>query len=145
MTLFPKPVELEPYAGVGPLRLGMTKHEVHSMFGTQAQSFQKSDENVPSDLIDDSVCVYYDDDGRVESIEIAAPQVPVFKGHAFLGRPFSEIRAWLEALDPELAVDGAGADAPTLGISVYAPSALKEPSEPVEAVMIFRRGYHDGL
>ena len=143
MTTLPSPVELEPYRGVGPLRLGMTKPEIHSLFGDRAETFQKADERVPSDIIDNSVLVYYDDNGRVEAIELAAPQRPTLDGRQILGQPFSQVRAWLEALDPELEVDGAGAESRHVGISIYAPSALKEPNEPVEAAMIFRRGYYD--
>lgn len=144
VTTLAKPVELEPYMGVGPLRLGMTKHEVQSLFAGQARSFRKvPDERVPSDLVDNSVCVYYDEEGRAEAIELAAPQEPTLAGRKLLGRPFSEVRAWLQILDSDLEVDASGAQSRRVGISVYAPGANKDPDQPIEGAMIFRRGYYD--
>lgn len=136
-------IEIAPYSHVGPIRLGMAKDEVHSAFGPRVKSFQKADERVPSDVVDESVFIYYDDIGHAEGIELAPPAEPLFEGQPILGRPFSEVRAWLRHLDPELEIDGSGAVSRRIGISVYAPSALKEPDAPVEAVMIFRRGYYD--
>jgi hypothetical protein len=139
-----RPVELEPYIGVGPIKLGMTKEEVQSLFGGKTKSFKKTpDVRVLSDLIEAGVCVHYDDEGRAEAIELATPQEPTLDGRRLLGRPFSEVRAWLQALDLDLEVDASGAESRRVGISLYAPGVNKDPDQPVEGVMVFSRDYYD--
>jgi hypothetical protein len=128
---------------MGDVRLGMTRQEVRAMFGDLVGSFRKSmGDPGESDVIGTGLFIYYDEYDRAEAIELFSPEEPVLEGQRLLGRPFSEVRHWLESQDPDLEVDGAGATSRRVGISIYAPAALKAPTEPVESVMVFRRGYH---
>jgi hypothetical protein len=138
-----RPIEIEPYAGVGPIRLGMTQAEIHNLIGPHVTTL-KTVRGATTDRVADCVFVYYDDAGLAEGIELGSPEEPTYQGQRLLHRPFVDLRRWLETMDPTLQVDGAGAISRRRGISIYAPAALKDPNDPVETVMIFRRGYYDG-
>jgi len=136
---------IRPYEGIGPVTLGMDRAEVRSVLGGAVRSFKKSpDSKAPTDAFDEQgLHVYYDDAGRAEAIEVASPATPILEGRALIGRPFEELRHWLEQMDPEIQVDDAGLTAPSLGIGLYAPAATASPSDPIEGVIVFKRGYYD--
>ncbi len=131
--------------GIGPLSLGMDRAEIRSVLGGPVRSFKKTpDARAPTDAFDEhGIHVYYDNAGRAEAIEVASPASPILQGRSLIGKPFKEIRHWLEQLDPKVQVDEAGLTAPSLGIGVYAPSAIGSPDEPVEGVIVFKKGYYD--
>jgi hypothetical protein len=137
--------EIEPYVGVGPLRFGMSREEVKRALGGEPRVFKKSPlSDALTDAFDESgVHIYYNADDGCCAVELATPASPVLNGQALLGRPFSELRAMFEELDPALKSDGAGLTSPLFGVSLYAPFARKEPEEPVEAVLAFEEGYND--
>ena len=136
---------IQPYEAMGPVRFGMRRDEVRAAIGTKVSPFMKGlDSTTLTDSFDDErIHVYYDEQDCCEAVEVASPSVPLLEGQALLGRPFSEVRDWLMSRDSEVELDGAGLIAFTLGVGLYAPSALKEPDEPVEGVIAFRRGYYD--
>jgi hypothetical protein len=86
----------------------------------------------------------YRSPGVCDFVECGSPLTLTFQGETFLRRPFRAVRAWFAARDPDLEMNGAGLISKRFGIALYAPSAEKEPDEPVEAVAAFERGYYDG-
>jgi len=135
--------EIEPYASVGPLRFGMSREEAKRALGSEPRAFKKSplSDTVTDAFNELSVHVYYNNNGGCCAVEMATPASPIFRGRELLGRPFAELRAMFEELDPELTEDGAGLTSLMFGVSLYAPFAKKEPEEPVEGVLVFEEGY----
>lgn len=136
---------IEPYVSFGPLRLGMTRAEVRNSISAAVEAFRKlpGDVALSDAFSSQGIYVYYDKDDVCEAVEVAAPSVPVLLGQHLVGQPFTHVRAWFENNDPETAVDSAGLTSPKFGVGIYAPSALKDPADPVESVMVFREGYYD--
>jgi hypothetical protein len=136
--------EIEPYVGVGPIRLGMTRQEVHATILEERKPTRRGDEK-PGDYFPTlSLFVDYDAPGICVFVEFAwdSPLVPTFQNQVFLGQPYRVARAWFEAADPDIDTDGAGLISRRFGIALYAGSAEKEPDEPVEALSVFVKGYY---
>lgn len=137
--------EIEPYAGVGPIRLGMSREEIHALLVEGRQPTQRGSER-PGDFFPTlGVFVDYRAPGACEFVEFAkySPLSPTFQGKSFLDQPFRQVRAWLERYDPDVETDGAGCVSKRLGIALYARAAEKEPDDPVEGVAVFEQGYYD--
>jgi hypothetical protein len=135
---------IHTYVGAGPLRFGMTREEVQAALGSTPKRFRRTPSGSESDhFTDGGVLVYYDHDGRCEAIEMDSRAAPNVNGRALVGLPFRDLLEWFTAADPGIETDGAGLISRGLGIALYAPAARKEPDDPVEAAMAFRRGYYD--
>jgi hypothetical protein len=140
--------EIEPYVGVGPIRLGMTREEVHTTILEQRKPTMHRGREKPGDFFPAlGLFVDYRAPGSCEFVEFAlsSPVSPTLHNQAFLGQAYRLARAWFEAADPDLETDGAGLISRRFGIALYAGSAEKEPDEPVEAVAVFEKDYYDQL
>lgn len=137
--------ELSPYEGAGPIRLGMTRDVVRSTLDSPWKAFKRTAWSTSeTDAFENvGIQVEYDLEGRCESVTIASPAFVTLHGRPLLGIPFQALREWLLTLDPDLQTDGSGLTSLALGVGLYAPSALKDPKDPVEAAIVFRRGYYD--
>ena len=135
---------IEPYVGVGPIRLGMTREEVHTVILEERAPAMHRGREKPGDFFPTlGLFVDYRAPGVCEFVEFAGPLSPTFQNQTFLGQPYRLARAWFEARDPDLETDGAGLTSKRFGIALYAGSAEKEPDEPVEAIAVFEKGYYD--
>lgn len=132
-------------AGAGPIRFGMTRDDVRQTIGQPYQSFLKTPtSNLLTDaFVSNSVQVFYKKPGLCEAIEVSAPSQANMNGTGLVGLPYTAAKAFLQALDSNLEEDEAGAISYAVGVAVYAPSHKKQPSLPVEAVLIFEQGYYD--
>lgn len=137
-------MQIEPYKSFGAIKLGMTRAEVRGAVSADVESFKKlpTDTSLTDVFTSQSIFVYYDENDVCEAVEVADPSVPSFQGQHFIGRPFSHLREWFEKNDEETIVDSAGLTSPKFGIGIYAPSALKNPIEPAEGVMVFDKDYY---
>lgn len=138
--------EIEPYRGVGPIRLGMTREEVHPLFVEKREPARHRGKEKPGDFFPTLwFFVDYRAPGVCDFVEFAleSPIAPTFHNQNFLGQPYRLARAWFEAHDPELETNGAGLISKRSGIALYAPAAEEEPDETVESVAIFEKGYYD--
>lgn len=120
---------IEPYVGAGPLRLGAT-----------ARTHRKA----VRDLAERDIRVYYKDTGECEAMEFSdssRPQ-PIFLGVRPIGQSYRKMLAWLRKHDPEVIVHWAGLTSLKFGVGFYAPAARQAPQLPVEAVIVFERGYY---
>ena len=137
------------YVGVGPLRLGMTRADIHRLLGEEATSFRRAPTIIPDEIPQDryanrGIFIDYSPLGLCRSIEFAGPAAPSWRGEPLLGRPYREVRALFTVWDPALKEDGAGFTSLELGIGVYAPVAKDHPDDPVEGVIVFEKGYYQG-
>ncbi len=135
--------DLKPNLGAGDILLGMTEQEVHAILGND---FEKVNKSVSDEFETDMYewCfVYYKSPGVCEAIEFFEPAVPLLGGERLIGRPYTEVKGLFLKLDSLVQFDDAGLTSFNLGIGVYAPSAEKDPDEPVEGVIVFEKGYYD--
>jgi len=136
--------EIEPYVSVGSVELGMTRDEVRAAVGAQAQSVANRGSDPPADFfVDLGMRVDYRAPGLCTFVEFGGPISPTFQEQTLLHRPYEEMLVWFEPRDPDLLVDEAGLRSPRFGIALYAPAAQEQPSDLVEGVAIFERGYYD--
>jgi hypothetical protein len=136
--------EIEPYVGVGPIRLGMTREEVRSLIEAERKPALHRGADKPGNWFPTlGLFVDYRAPGACEFLEFVGPLSPTFQGQTILGQPYRQARGWFEAADPGCEMDGAGLISKRFGIALYAGSAEKEPDWPVEAVALFERGYYD--
>lgn len=137
---------IEPYVGVGPIRLGMTREEVQTMIVAPREPAMHRGREKPGDFFPTlGIFVDYRAPGVCEFVEFArdSPCSPTLQGQVFLGQPYRVARAWFEAYDPDLETGGAGLISRQFGIALYASAAEKVPDESVEAVAVFEKGYYD--
>lgn len=136
--------EIEPYVGVGPIRLGMSREEIHTLGFDEPEPMADRGEEAPGDYFPTlGLYVDYRTPGVCEFVEFAGPLSPLFQQQTFLGFPYRLAKAWFEAHDPDLETDGAGLTSRRFGIALYAESAEKEPDSPVEAIAVFEKGYYN--
>lgn len=137
-------MEIEPYVGVGPVRLGMTVEQVRASVGAEFDTFRKTPMSEMETDAFDSVGfhVHYKLPGVCKSVEVMTPADPTFKGQKLLGQPFNKILKWFKQFDPAVEPDDAGLVSREFGIALYAPAAKQRPSLPVESVLVFERGHY---
>jgi hypothetical protein len=135
--------EIEPYVGVGPIRLGMTREEVHRHIVQDRHPTMNRGRDTPGDYFPAlGLFADYRTPGVCEFVEFGGPLLPVLHGQSFLGQPYRQARAWFEANDPDCETDGAGLTSKRFGIALYASSAEKRPDGPIEGVAVFEEGYY---
>lgn len=135
---------IEPYVGIGSIRLGMTREEVNEAVGWQPKRFKKSrDADLLSDNFDGFIFVYYREPDVCEAVEVAEPAVPIFRGQRLLETPFAELLRWFKTIDETLETDSTGLTSKKYGIGLYAPDAEDEPDKPAEGVIVFEEDYYD--
>lgn len=133
---------VEPYAGAGSVRLGMTIEDIQAALGQRAIMADQGGENPIATFPDIGVHAEIAADGHCSAIEFMAPAAPELNDHPLLGLPFAEVRNYLAAIDPGLEEDGSGLTAERVGVGLYAPMATDDPQRPAEGVIVFERGYY---
>ena len=134
-----------PREGIGPVRIGMSKDAVKRVLGEPTSRFMQGPfaEAETESFHPRGIQVDYDKNGMVNFISATSAARPTFQGRPVVGMPFEECKAWFKQFDISLETDATGFSSSKLGISVFASGAMKEPSDPVEAVSIFTQGYYD--
>jgi hypothetical protein len=138
-------LEIQPYVGVGPIKFGMTIDEVRKVTGEKPKPFRKTpDDVIPTDAFDElGLHIFYKEPGICEAVEMALAADPTFQGQHLIERSFSQILSWLQTIDDAIKVDESGLTSFKFGIGVYAPEAAEQPDAPVEAVIVFEKGYYE--
>jgi hypothetical protein len=135
---------VEPYVGVGPLRLGCTRAELEQALGMPSLPVDRG-YPLPSAIFSEvGVQAHFTADGRVEAFELMAPAAPELDGIPLLDLPYPQVRARLQERDPAVVVDPSGLTSLRLGVGLYAPRAADRPELPAEGVIVFVRDYYDG-
>lgn len=137
--------EIKPLKGAGTIGFGMSPPEVRSQIPAKSLPFKRSAAvEFPSDYFEtEGVFAYYDEHGKLEAIEFAAPANPLLDGLALLRVPCDLVKSTLRAGDPSFEEDAAGAVSKVVGVGLYAPNADKDPTAPCEGIIVFRAGYYD--
>ena len=130
---------IRPYEGLGGLYFGMGRSEAHIALGSEAESFRKApsstEETDAYDLL--GLHLYFDEDDRLDFIEAFSPCEPKFANISLLSENAQTVLAKLESLGHEANYDDGGYFFDELGFVLYAPS------EEIEAVSVYRKGYYD--
>jgi hypothetical protein len=137
-------LEIEPHQGIADIHFGMTAAQIRRILADAPSTFRRSPDSEPIDDYSNlGIQISYDAAGHCEEIELAAPANPTFKGKPLVGKPFHEIRDWLQSIDHNnLEIDEAGLTAHTFGFGLYAPFASSDPTAPIEAVIVFPKNYY---
>lgn len=136
---------IEPYVGVGPIRLGMTRAQVRALVPSPAHEFMLSPQSPSAtDAFNElAIHVEYSALDVCEAVEMSSPASPTLFGRSLIGEDFEKAASWLRELDPALEIDRAGLISKALGIGLFAEAGPDEPHEPVRAVIVFRRNYYE--
>jgi hypothetical protein len=136
-------LEIEPYQGIADIHFGMTAAQIQRILADTPTTFRRTPDSEPIDDYPNlGIQISYNATGYCEAIELAAPANPTFKGKPLVGKPFHEIRDWLQSIDHNLEIDEAGLTTHTFGFGLYAPFASSDPEAPVEAVIVFTQNYY---
>jgi|GEM_PF-644193 len=134
--------DINPYVGAGVLYLGMTSEQFQQTLDFHPRKFRRHKEVIESENF--SVCfVYYKEPGICEAIEFTSPATVRFQGKNLIEEPYAEIRDFVKEHDPDLECDLDGFTSCKFGFGVYASVACIDPMEPIEAVIVFEKGYYD--
>jgi hypothetical protein len=134
---------IEPYVGVGPLRLGSSRAEIEAALGAESAPVEKGGAQPVAVFDDFGVHAHFDADGRCEAIELMGAARPVLESVALLARPYGEVTRWLAERDPKVEVNPPDVTSHLLGVGLYAPEAAEDPQRSPEGVIVFIRGYYD--
>jgi hypothetical protein len=142
---------IEPYVGVGPIRLGMTVAEVRAAVRSVAHPVRKGAQSAwDTDYFKElGFFVYYKDPGICRAVEFGFATMPTWNRRPLLGRPFQEVHDLLKAADPSLHVKITGLTSLALGIGIYVGSLMTDKvtgvqdwEQATEGVIVFERGYY---
>lgn len=134
---------IDSNVGAGNILFGMTSQQIQNVLSAKPKKFKKfEDDEFDTDAFD--WChVYYKKPGVCEAIEFFEPAVVIFKGQNLIGKSFQDVKSLFLKHDKSVELDSSGLTSYKFGIGIYAPFAQKEPSEPLEAVIVFEKGYYD--
>ena len=136
--------QIKPFEGVGLVMLGMTRDEVRKTLSSKVEAFSKAGSEILTDAFDDlGVYVYYDSGYKCQAVELFSPAVPIFQGQHLLEKPFGHLEQWFKSLDPQAKFEDVGIKSDAVGFGIYAPFGKEEPSQPAEAVIVFKQGYYN--
>ena len=88
-----------------------------------------------------SLNLHFDGNDILVAIEGSVNAGLCYQGFALAGRPFNEVLTYLKGFDPKIKAHRDGATSYQLGIGLYVPTIKKSRKEPVQGVIVFRKGY----
>jgi len=138
-------LQISPYEGVGPIKLGMTQDEVRKAVGTDFKLFMKgSTSAMPTDdFIGTGIHVFYRKPGLCEAVEMFSPASPTFRGYRLIGIPFSQLATYFRQEDQSTEIDAGGLTSQLLGVGLYVPFLKESQDSSVESVIVFEKGYYN--
>jgi hypothetical protein len=136
---------INPYIGIGDLKLGMTQSQIRNTLNSDFRSFIR---NKYSEMPEDhfpalGIFIEYKQPGICTSIQVFEPLNPIWRGKQLLNTIFSELSQWFLEIDPDRELDDTGFTSHKYGIGVYAPYYEAEPDCLPESIFVFSRGYYD--
>ncbi|SEA79546.1 hypothetical protein SAMN05421743_108122 [Thalassobacillus cyri] len=139
-------LDIKPYHSMGPIKLGMSRKEVRETLNLKVTEFMKdeADENTTDAFDDLGINVYYKADDTCEMIEVSSSAIPMLKHKKLIGPPLKQVKEMLRSYDPYIYLVGDILISDRLGISLYTED-VEDDELPVEAVMLFEKGYDDEL
>jgi hypothetical protein len=136
---------INPYIGIGDLKLGMTQSQIRNILNSNFESFTRNQySEMPEDYFSKlGIFIEYKQPGICDSIQVVKPLNPIWRGKQLLNTPCSELSQWFLEIDPNRELDDTGLISYKYGIGVYAPDYEEEPDCLPESIIVFTRGYYD--
>jgi len=129
--------DIIPYAGVGPIRFGMTRAEVRLLLGDGLSVIKKWPYREETDAYKEiGLHLEYDAKDRLECIEVWGSCPIHYKGAALLNASIQEVLERLANLGLSPRYDD-GYFLDDGGFALYAPDDV------VTAVTVYKKGYYD--
>jgi hypothetical protein len=128
------------------IEFGLTREQLWSMLGTPTSQFMKTEfaEQLTDEYRNIGMHVDYDNSGKCQAFELFPPANPVYQNYKLLGKRFSEVeKIFRDMGDDSIRVDEAGLISFKYGISIYVSSVSED--EDVEGVLVFKKGYYEGV
>ncbi len=137
----------EPHRGVGGIRFGMSREEVHHVLGqpdwreSAADPFGLSREQ----FNDCCAFVDFDREGRCCGVEAYPDATVLLDGRDLMAMDYGDLVAFLHARQILVVETGDGFRADAIGLACYAPSVADPEATrvPIESLLLYRRGYYD--
>lgn len=135
-------VVIYPYRGINDAELGMAAEQVRITVGGEFRTYLKG-RTQADQFVENSIHAYYDSDRLCKAFEIYAPTKVLLSGFCLTGKPLHQVLDWLKTQTQDIKTMSSVATALQFGISLYAPQIDEMLAEPVQSVLVFRRGYWD--
>ncbi|MCM0649712.1 hypothetical protein NBE98_15195 [Clostridium swellfunianum] len=135
--------KIRPYVGVQEIDFNMKREVVREKFNHQFTEFKKTPFSQNTTDAFEFCHVYYDNENLCEAIELFEPANVVFDNFTMTEQSYEKVRRFFESIDDSLDFNDAGFTSYKFGVGVFAPYALEEPKEPIESIIVFRKGYYD--
>ncbi len=139
-------LEIRPFDGIGPVKLGMPRSELHQVLDGPVRTFRVTQKSTTSSdqFLDHNANAHYAEDGRLEAIEFYGGTIE-WNGIQLLGRNAVDVYDEVKPHSRDVEFE-AGVTFHDLGFGLYAPGWGKEPDDDdeniVESVIVFRRMYY---
>lgn len=137
--------EIVPNRGAGKISFGMTKAAVQAALGVPDREFVRSQFSpcVEWDYTRRGINVIFDRRASCAAVMLTPPTDARLGAVRLLSIPARDAWAALRALDPGARVEDGSLTSMRLGISIYAPEADEEPTDPAFSVLVLRSDYFD--
>ncbi len=136
--------DIVPSKGVGDnIILGMTRESLQDLFKEKPNTVKREFENEDHFSTTGIIGSFNEGSNIYQAFTFIKPSSPNFKGEILLGKPFIELKNWFKQIDNTVEIDGDGLTSYKFGIGLYASYAEEAPKDPVEAVIVFEKGYYD--
>jgi hypothetical protein len=136
---------INPYIGIGNLKLGMTQSQIRNTLNSSFESFTRNQfSEMPEDHFQElGIFVEYKLPGICNAMELVKPLNPIWRGKQLLNTTFFELDRWFVEVDSERELNDTGFTSYQYGIGVYAPNYEEEPTCLPESIIVFSKGYYD--
>lgn len=134
---------IEPYVGVGTIKLGMNQKDIQEVLNEEPRRFKKFQDDEYETEAYEYFYVYYKNPGICEAIEFFSPAKVILNGITLLELPYKDIEEYFLKIDKDVEIEETGLTSYKYGVGIYAPYALDEPLEKAEGVIVFEKEYYE--
>jgi hypothetical protein len=135
---------VDPHAGVGVVRFGMSRSEVEAAMGKTPQRARRNRLDVADyDYFkDDGFFVYYGPDDRAIAIEFFDFDQLLYPPDVTFERPYADVLAWARARDPDLLIESGNHFRSDL-LGVAGGPRGDDSSDTAQSVLFYRPRYYE--
>ncbi len=136
----------EPYVGVNKIKFGDTRENIRKNIGLEYKEIIETDQFARNMDVYNFCHIHYNSEDLCEAVEFYGSSILNLNGNEIRLEQYGKIVELFDALDKNIepVFDNCGFTSYKFGIGVYT-SSPEELDEPIESIIIFKRGYYDGL
>lgn len=143
---------ITPYKSMGPIRLGMSRDEIHREIGAEYEelySFDKpafkGDTTAPGKEHFEDMGIFVDfcRPDMCVAVEVCRPANPMFRGGRLLYTPYGELLSWFKDIDPDVHVESDGLRSRKFGIGLWLLEGHDTLDDFPESAIVFEEGYYE--